>query len=133
MTVVGVGQVEFGSEVFVSRHEGIGKVPVHDRAGPVEHIRVYIGPVGEKVAFPFRMDVGAPQWSEEVTVSETQQQVAKAGRIESIGVEQRRQASHYLLKSELLVESGQFVECLAPAGFRLVAVSKDVLDADATV
>ena len=73
------------------------------------------------------------RWSEEVTVGETQQQVAKASRIEHIGVEQRRQASHCLLKAEFLVESGQFVECLASAGFRLTAVSKDIFDTDATV
>ena len=47
MTVVGVGQVKFGSEDFVSGHKCIGEVPVHDGAGPVQHFSVDVGSVGQ--------------------------------------------------------------------------------------
>ncbi len=64
---------------------------------------------------------------------ETQEQVAKAGRIEDIGVEQRRRSGHRLLQAELLVARGQFVERLAAAGRRLAAPGEDIVGADATV
>ncbi len=86
MAVVGVGQVEFGSEGFVSGYEGVGNVPAQDRAGPVQHVSVDVGPISQKVANPIRMDVSARQWGKEVSVCETQQEVAKAGRIENVGV-----------------------------------------------
>ena len=131
--VVGVGQVEFGSEVFVSRHEGIGKVSVHDSRGFCSaRPGLYRGGQPEGcLSIPHGCRRSTSE--QEVTVGETQQQVAKAGRIENIGVEQRRQASHCLLQAEFLVASGQFVERLAAAGFRLLAVREDIVNADATV
>ena len=133
VAVIGIRQIELLSKDFISGHDGIGKVLVHDRAGPVQHDLGYLRPVDQKAPCPFRMDAGAPQWREQISVGETQQQVAKAGRIEDIGVKQRRQSSHCLLQAEFLVASGQFVKGLAAAGFGFAAVVKDILDTDATV
>ncbi len=79
------------------------------------------------------MDVGTPQWCKEIPVRETQQQVAKAGGVENIGVKQRRQAIHCLLQAEFLVASGQFIERFAAAVLCLAAVGEDVFHADTAV
>ena len=79
------------------------------------------------------MDVGAPQWRKEIPVGETQQQIAKAGRIENVCVKQRLQANHRLLQTEFLVASSQFIECLMAARFCFSAELKNVLNADAPV
>lgn len=133
MAVVGVGKVQFGSQMFEPGHQGIREVPVHDRPGSVQYGRVDIGPVGQKVAGPLRVDVAVPQRCKQIAVRKAQQQVAKARGVENIGVQQRRQAIHCLLQAEFLVASGQFIKRFAAAGFRLAPVSKDILQADATV
>ena len=86
MAVVGVRQVEGGGEGLVSRHDGIGEMAVHDVTGLLQHGRVDIGTVGQKAAHPFGMDVGAPERHIQVAVGKTQQQVAKTGRIEHVGI-----------------------------------------------
>ena len=108
-------------------------MPVHDSAGSFQHVPVDVGPVGQEVAYPFRMEIGPLQWPIEVAVGERQKEVAKAGRIENIGVMQCRQARQRLLQTEFLIASAQFVERLAAAGFHFASVSKKILDADAAV
>ncbi len=120
MAVVGVRQVEPGGDGPVSRHDGVGEVFVHDRAGPVEHPGVDIGAVGEKAAHPFGMSIGAPAG-------------AKTGRIEYVGVQQRRRAGHRLLQPEFLIACGQSVERLAAAELGLAAPGENILGADAAV
>ena len=56
-----------------------------------------------------------------------------AGRIEDVGVEQRRGQGHRLLQAELLIRGSQFVQRLAATGFGLATVVKDVLGADAAM
>ena len=46
------------------------------------------------------------------------------GRIEDVGVEQRRGKGHRLLQAELLIHGRQFVKRLAATGFGLAAVVK---------
>ena len=133
MTIVGIGQVEVCCDGLVSGHQSLGKLPLHHGTSPVQHARVNIRPVCQKVGCPFGMDGGGPQRRIGVTVCETQQQVTKTGRIESNAVKQGRQATHCLLQTELLVASGQMVERLAAAEFRFVPVGKDVFGANATV
>ena len=41
-----------------------------------------------------------------LAVGETQKKVPKAGRIEDVGVEQRREKGHGLLQAEVLIEGG---------------------------
>lgn len=79
MAVVGIRQVKPRSKRPVVGHDGIGKVFVHDRAGPVQDAWVDVGPVGQKAAHPFRMNVRAPKRRIEIPVGEAQQKVAKAG------------------------------------------------------
>ena len=56
-----------------------------------------------------------------------------AGRIEDVGVEQRRGQGHRLLQAEFLIRGSQFVQRLAATGFGLATVVKDVLGADAAM
>ena len=133
MAVVGVRQVGPGGNCLVARHDGIGDVFVHDRAGPVQHGGVDIGTVGQEVGHPLAMDVGAPERGKEIAVGGTQQQVAKTGRIKHVGIQQRRRAGHLLLQAELLVACGQFVERLAAAQLGLSAPGENVLGADSAV
>ena len=58
--VVGVRQIESGGTCQVSGHNGIGKVPVHHRAGLFQQTRHEIGPVRQNAPYPFCVDVRAP-------------------------------------------------------------------------
>ena len=133
MAVVGVGQFKHRSEAGVARHDRFGKVSVHRHARPIERMGGKVGPVGEKAPHPFRMDVGTPSRAVEIPIRQTKQEVPKAGRVEDIGVEQRRRAGHRLLQAEFLVAGRQFVERLAATGFRRAAIGEDVLGANAPV
>ncbi len=88
IAIVEIRQVEGGSEGLVSRHDGIGKMAVHDRAGPLQHAGLDVGAVGQETAHPFDMDVGTPVRHIQVAVDETHQQVTKSGRTKDIVVEQ---------------------------------------------
>ena len=68
-----------------------GKLPIHDRAGSLQHAGVNVGTVGQKAPHPLSMDVGAPKRNIQVPVGQTQKNIPKAGRIEDVGVQQRRQ------------------------------------------
>ena len=105
------------------------KVPVHDRAGSFQHVHREIGPVRENATYPLRMDVHAPSRRIEVLVGQSQKKIPKAGRIEDVGVEQRRWKGHRLLQAEFLIRGSQFVQRLAATGFGLATVVKDVLGA----
>ena len=136
MAVVRVRQVELCGDGLVARHDGIGEVFVHDRAGPVQHGGVDIWTVGQEVAHPLGMDVGTPERGKEIAVgeaAEAQQQVAKTRRIEHVGIQQRRRAGHLLLQAELLVACGQFVERLTAAQLGPSAPGENVLGADSAV
>ena len=69
--VVGIRQVKLVCKRPVARHDGVGKVFVHHCSCPVQHAGVDVGPVGQKTACPFRMDVGAPKRRVEIAVGET--------------------------------------------------------------
>ena len=58
-------------------------------------------------------------------IGQSQEKIPKAGRIEDVGVEQRRGKGHRLLQAELLIHGSQFVQRLAATGFGLAAVVKD--------
>ena len=131
MDVVRVGQIETSGTCRVSCHNRIGKVPVHDRAGSFQHVHREIGPVRENATYPLRMDVHAPSRCMEVLVGQSQEKIPKAGRIEDVGVKQRRGKGHRLLQAEFLIHGSQFVQRLAATGFGLAAVVKDVLGTDA--
>ena len=60
MEVAGVRQIEGGGSRRVSCHNGIGKVPVHHRAGSFQHIGREIGAVSQNTPYPFRVDAHAP-------------------------------------------------------------------------
>ena len=133
MDVVRVWQIEMSVTGRVSCHNRIGKVPVHCRAGSFQHVHREIGPVRENAAYPLRMDVHAPSRRIEVLVGQRQEKIPKAGWIEDVGVEQRREKGHRLLQAEFLIHGSQFVQRLAATGFGLAAIVKDVLGADAAM
>ena len=60
MEAVGVRQIKGGGSCRVPCHNGIGKVPVHHRAGSFQHISCEIGAVSQNAPYPFRVDVRAP-------------------------------------------------------------------------
>ena len=60
MEVVGVRQIKSGGSCRVSCHNGMGKVPVHHRAGSFQYIGREIGAVSQNAPYPFRVDVRAP-------------------------------------------------------------------------
>ena len=68
MAIAGIRQVESGGNGLVSRHDGIGKMPIHDRAGSVQHAGVNVGTVSQKAPHPLSMDVGAPQRNIQVSL-----------------------------------------------------------------
>ena len=63
-------------------------------------------------------------------VGQTQKKISKAGRIEDVGVEQRRKEGHGLLQAKVLIDGGQLIQYLAAMGFHLAAVLEDVASAD---
>ena len=63
-------------------------------------------------------------------VGKTQKKIPQAGRIEDIGVEQRREDAHGLLQAEVLIDGGKFVQRFVATGFRLATVVKDVSGTD---
>ena len=130
MDVVGVRGVESGGTSRVTRHNRFGKVPVHYHPGSFQHSFREIGTVCQNAPYPLCMDVCAPRRRVQVLVGETQKNVPEAGRIEDVGVEQRREEGQGLLQAEVLIESGELIQRLAPTGFRLAAVVDDVLDPD---
>ena len=58
--VVGVREIESGGTCRVTGHNGIGKVPVHHRAGSFQHVLREIGTVRQNAPYPFCVDVRAP-------------------------------------------------------------------------
>ena len=109
MGVTGIWQIESGCKSGVSGHDGIRKVPVHERAGPFQNVCREIGPVRQKAPHPLYMDVRATPREIQVPVGETQEQVTKARRIENVGVKQRRRPGHRLLQAEVLIEGRQSI------------------------
>ena len=91
MDVVGVRKIESGGTRRVARHDRFGKMPVHYRPGSIQNVIREIGTVRQNAPHPLGVDVHAPKGRIQVLVGETQKKVAKAGRIEDVGVEKRRE------------------------------------------
>ena len=106
MDVVGVGEIESGGTCHVTRHDRFGKVMVHYHPGSFQHAFREVGTVRQNAPYPLCVDVCTPKRGIQVLVSETQKNVPKAGRIEDVGVEQRREEGHGLLQADVLIEGG---------------------------
>ena len=55
------------------------------------------------------MDHSAPASAIEVAVSESKKRVSKTGRIDDVGIQERSEPVHALLKTKLFIELCQFV------------------------
>lgn len=126
VTISNVRQLKPGNESFVAGDDGVREMLIHHRPGPLQLADCEIRAVGEKAVDPFLMDVGAPKGSEQPSVRQTQQDVPQAGRIQDVGVEQRRPALHRLLQAEFLIVCSQRVQRVPAAGLRLPTVGQDV-------
>ncbi len=126
MAVADVREVEFRDESFVIGNDRLGKVLVHDRTGALQPVDCEIGPVGEKVVDPFFMNRDAPKRLVQVLIRQPQKKVSKAGGIQDVGVEQRRQTVHRLLQAEFLILGSQLVQRISATRLRIPTIGENV-------
>ena len=126
MPVIGIGKAQTIDKWVEAHHQRIGEMPIHCLPGSLELIGAEVGPVIQHVPHPFFVDHSAPASAIKISVGETQKGVAKAGGVDDIGIQKRREPIHPLLKAKLFIELGQFVEYLTTRPFGLAPVGENV-------
>ena len=126
VAVAKVRQLELPNQRFMTGNDRLWKVLVHDRSGSFQPVNGQIGPVGEKAGDPFLVDRSAPKRMKQVLGGQAQKEIPKAGRIQDVGVEQRRQRVHRLLQAEFLITGSQLVQRVSTAGLRISTIGENV-------